>query len=94
MPWRTTKSEGTKTIARHVEASMPLATATPSDFRADAPAPVARMSGSTPRMNVSEVMRTGRNREVAAVTAASIMVAPSAWLFLTISTTRMAYFSM
>ncbi len=65
-------------MARQVEASIPLATATPSDLRAEPPAPLARMSGSTPRMNVSEGMRTGQNREVAASAAASILLAPSA----------------
>ena len=38
---------------------MPLNTAMPIERRAAAPAPVARTSGSTPRMKANEVMRIG-----------------------------------
>ena len=41
---------------------MPLNTAMPSAWRISAPAPVARTSGTTPRMNANEVIRIGRNR--------------------------------
>src|SRR5262249_44010656 len=61
-PRITTKKAGTKRTARHVEASMPLATARPSDLRAEAPAPRARSKGRTPRMNVNDVMTIGRKR--------------------------------
>src|SRR4030095_16349677 len=38
--WRTTKNAGTKSTARQVEASIPLATAIPSERRALGPGPV------------------------------------------------------
>ena len=86
-----TKNEGTKTTARQVEASMPLATAMPSDCRDAAPAPVARISGTTPRIKVKDVMRIGRKRRRAASTAASRMERPSARRWRAISTMRMAF---
>ena len=52
---------------------MPVNTLMPSDRRALAPAPVARTSGRTPRMNANDVMRMGRNRVRAASTADSMM---------------------
>ena len=56
---------------------MPLNTAMPIDLRALAPAPVARTSGSTPKMKAKEVMRMGRKRARAASTADSRMGLPS-----------------
>ena len=41
---------------------MPLKTVMPMDLRAEAPAPVARTSGATPRMNANDVIRMGRKR--------------------------------
>ena len=56
---------------------MPQNTAMPIERRAAAPAPVARTSGSTPRMKAKEVMTIGRNRSRAASTAASRIALPS-----------------
>ena len=67
-----------KTIDRNVDASMPPATAVPTELRAPAPAPVAYASGSTPRMNANDVMRIGRSRMRAASTAASTIDRPCA----------------
>src|SRR3954468_14625389 len=55
--WITTKKHGTKTTARQVDASIPVATVIPNDLRALAPAPVAMTSGTTPRMKANEVIR-------------------------------------
>ena len=43
----------------------------PITLRASAPAPDAVSSGTTPRMNAKAVIRIGRNRSFAAVSAAS-----------------------
>ena len=43
-----------------VTPSMPQNTAVPSDWRISAPAPVAIISGSTPRMKAKDVIRIGR----------------------------------
>ena len=67
----TTYSTGMKTIDRNVDASMPPATAVPTELRAPAPAPVANASGSTPRMNANDVIRIGRSRMRADSMAAS-----------------------
>src|SRR5579872_6334416 len=50
---------------------MPLNTAVPSERRISAPAPVARTSGTTPRMKAKEVIVMGRRRNRDASTAAS-----------------------
>ncbi len=41
---------------------MPPTAVVPTEFLAPAPAPVASISGNTLRMNVSDVMRAGRDR--------------------------------
>jgi len=56
---------------KKVTPSMPKNTAVPSDWRISAPAPKLTTSGTTPRMKASEVMRMGRRRVRAALTAAS-----------------------
>ncbi len=61
---------------RNVEAAMPPATDVPTELRAPAPAPVAKASGSTPRMNASDVIRMGRIRMRPASTAASTIDRP------------------
>src|SRR5262249_14536489 len=48
---------------------IPAKTAVPSDCRISAPAPTAIVSGSTPKMNASDVIRIGRIRVRAAWTA-------------------------
>src|SRR5690606_36946023 len=55
----TTKKVGTKMTANGVAASMPPSTPMPTARWLAAPAPVAIASGTTPRMNASEVMRMG-----------------------------------
>ncbi len=70
---------------------MPLNTATPIERRAAAPAPVAKTSGSTPRMKAKEVMTIGRNRRRAASTAASTTSRPSARCWRAYSTMRMPF---
>ena len=67
----TRKNSGTKKIARNVAASMPPMTPVPIECRAPAPAPVEIASGSTPRMNASDVIRIGRKRSRAASIAAA-----------------------
>ena len=70
---------------------MPPNTAMPIERRAAAPAPVARTSGSTPRMKANEVMTIGRNRSRAASTAASRIGLPSARCWRAYSTIRMPF---
>ena len=53
---------------------MPLKTAIPIEARAEAPAPRASTSGSTPRIKAKEVITMGRKRLCAASTAASVML--------------------
>jgi len=68
MTWKNT---GVKKIPNKVTPSIPKKTAVPRVRRISAPAPSAMTSGSTPRMNAKEVMMIGRNRTLAASTAAS-----------------------
>ena len=82
-----------KKIDRKVEASMPPATAVPTEFRAPAPAPVAYASGSTPRMNANDVMRIGRSLMRAASTAASTMERPCPRSCSANSTIRIEFFA-
>ena len=87
------KKSGTKKIARNVAASMPPMTPVPTEWRAPAPAPLENASGSTPRMNASEVIRIGRNRSRAASSAAAGVDSPS-WCFIdAYSTIRIAFFA-
>ena len=62
---------GVRKIPKNVTPSMPLKTATPSERRISAPAPVAITRGTTPRMKENEVMRIGRSRSREASTVAS-----------------------
>ncbi len=48
----------------------------PTELRASRPAPVAKTSGSTPRMNASDVIRIGRSRSREASIAASTIAGP------------------
>ena len=70
---------------------MPKNTAVPSDCRISAPAPVAIASGSTPKMKANEVIRIGRSRVRAAMTAASKRSLPCASPWRANSTIRMAF---
>jgi hypothetical protein len=56
---------------------MPENTVMPIDLRALAPAPVASISGTRPRMKANDVIRMGRRRERAASTADSSSGLPS-----------------
>ena len=55
---------------------IPPNTVVPTECRPFSPAPVATTSGTTPRINASEVIKIGRNRIVAACTADSISGIP------------------
>ena len=57
---------------------MPPTMVVPTERRPSAPAPVAKTSGSTPRMKANEVIRMGRRRSSAASIAASAMERPFA----------------
>ena len=87
------KNHGTKKIARNVAASMPPMTPVPTECRAPAPAPVEIASGSTPRMNASEVIRIGRKRSRAASIAAADVDRPSSCRRSANSTIRIAFFA-
>src|ERR1700687_2802245 len=65
-----------KSKFRLVAAIMPPNTVVPTETRPAAPAPRATTSGTTPRMNASEVIRMGRSRMRAASMAASTMLIP------------------
>ena len=65
------------TMFRNVDTSIPPATAVPTECRASWPAPVANTSGSTPRMNASDVIRIGRSRSRDASIAASMTDIPA-----------------
>ena len=64
-------------MASSVEAIIPPNTTVPMACWLAAPAPVATISGTTPRMKANEVITMGRNRRRVASTAASVMDMPS-----------------
>ncbi|CFO00475.1 Uncharacterised protein [Bordetella pertussis] len=72
-------------------ASIPPSTPIPTARWLAAPAPVAMASGTTPRMNASDVIRMGRKRRRAASTADSYRPCPRAYWSLANSTIRMAF---
>ena len=77
---------------RNVATSIPQNTAVPMTFCAPAPAPAARISGTTPRINAKAVMRIGRNRNRADSSAASSTDIPSCSCFaFANSTMRIAF---
>ena len=73
--------------------SMPANTPVPIECRLAAPAPLASISGSTPRMNANDVMRIGRSRSRAASTAASCSGMPCPRSSFANSTIRIAFFA-
>src|SRR5262249_24986318 len=89
----TTKKSGTKIVAMKVAASIPPTTPVPMERRAPAPAPVAIMSGSTPRTKASEGITMGRKRSRAALSAASAALLPSRNPCWANSTIRSAVFA-
>jgi hypothetical protein len=76
-----------------VDASMPPATAVPTEWRASRPAPLATTSGITPSTKASEVMRIGLSRMRAASTAASAIDSPRPRNCSANSTIRMPFFA-
>src|ERR1700752_1516008 len=63
---------GVKSKPKSMTPSIPGNTATPRTRRSPEPAPVARASGTTPRMKLSEVMRIGlRRRRLASIAASN-----------------------
>ena len=89
-----TKNSGMNSTAMNVAASMPPMTPVPIECRLAAPAPVESASGSTPKMNASDVMTIGRKRSRAASTAASLSpMPPSRCRCAANSTIRMAFFA-
>ena len=78
---------------RNVDVIIPPMTVVPTDCRAADPAPVASASGSTPRMNASDVIRIGRSRMRAASTAASTIDRPSLRRCSANSTIRIEFFA-
>ena len=78
-PGNHVENTGVRKMPKSVTPSMPLKTAMPSERRISAPAPEATISGITPKMKASEVMRIGRSRKreaswVAAVRALALAV--------------------
>src|SRR5437016_1873086 len=92
-PSRSTKAKlpGMRNTPSAVATSIPKNTAEPMTFWAPAPAPLARINGTTPRMNAKAVMRIGRNRRRADSRAASSIDLPSSCLAFANSTMRMAF---
>src|SRR4029453_1175494 len=76
MPSSATKNTGTNGMASSVEAIIPPNTTVPMACWLAAPAPVATISGTTPRIKANEVITMGRNRRRVASTAASMMDRP------------------
>ena len=74
-----------------VATSIPENTAVPMRFCAAAPAPLASTSGTTPMMNANAVIRMGRNRSLAASSAASSIERPASCCAFANSTIRMAF---
>src|ERR1700730_8266951 len=87
----TVEKTGVNSRPNPVTPSIPENTAVPSDWRISAPAPVATMSGATPRMNAKDVIRIGRSLVRAARTAASPALAPSSCALRANSTIRIAF---
>ena len=74
-----------------VAKSMPENVVTPIARRLAEPAPEATTNGHTPKMNDHAVIKTARNRKLAAVTADSYTDFPLARCSLANSTIKMAF---
>ncbi len=70
---------------------MPQKTAVPMATRISAPAPLAIISGSTPKANANEVIKIGRNRNRLASMTASSRFWPASCNWRANSTIRMAF---
>ena len=80
-----------KSVATNVSRSMPPSTPVPIDWRAAAPAPPAKASGTTPSTKAIDVMTSGRMRMRAASTAASAADRPARRALSANSTMRIAF---
>ena len=77
----------------HVAASMPPMTTVPRMRRDTAPAPLANHNGVEPRIKAKEVIRIGRKRIRAPVSAASTRDLPFSYSSRANSTMRIAFFA-
>ena len=74
-----------------VEPSIPPMTTVPSVWRDIPPEPVANQSGRHPKTKANDVIRIGRNRMRAPISAASDRDLPFSTSVLAYSTMRMAF---
>ena len=74
-----------------VEASIPNMTVVPMICREIAPAPLAMARGIQPSMNAKDVIRIGRRRRRAPLSAASKIDSPLSYYIFANSTIRMAF---
>ena len=86
-------SAGTITSRARVPMSIPPTVPTPMEMLPLAPTPLANMSGSIPKIIVSDVIRIGRRRAFAADMAAIVMDMPSARFCDAYSVRRIAVFA-
>src|SRR5215813_1943436 len=87
------KLPGMMNTPMKVATNIPKNTLVPITFCAPAPAPLAFISGTTPRIKANAVMRIGRKRRRAEVSADSSKDIPSTFFALANSTIRMAFFA-
>ena len=87
----TKKNTGVRKIPKRVTPSMPLKTVVPRVRRISAPAPWPSISGSTPRMNASDVITIGRSRSRHASSVAWRRDSPASRWYLANSTIRIAF---
>ncbi len=80
-------------MATKLAAAIPPMTAVPMTRLEIAPAPLAMASGTQPRMKAKEVIRIGRSRSFAPVSAASATGLPRSYSILANSTMRIAFFA-
>ena len=76
-----------------VPTSIPPAQPTPNEILPLAPTPCAKTRGNMPNIMVSEVIRMGRRRTLAAVIAAIVMLMPWRCRSVAYSVNRMAVFA-
>ena len=86
-----TNSMGYMKTPRRVAIDIPPNRDIPMTFRASAPAPDANTRGKTPRMKEKAVIRIGRKRSLADLTAASNRVSPFSNSSLANYTIRIAF---
>ena len=91
--WNAMKSTGTMIISAKVPMSIPPTVPTPMEILPFAPTPLANISGSIPNIIVSDVMRIGLRRALAADMAAMVIDMPSARFWDAYSVRRIAVFA-